>query len=182
MVLYKICLLFLIVFGLNCSTFNQTNNSVISKTDDVITNQTKIAKEWEIVASHFYGRFHQFGKVYTVNSNGNIYFEDKEKKTKLNGEASIEQIKEIEEMLKILDLPSAKSIPDGKYNECIVSPHLPSISFILKENNNSFRLTHCNQSPSEKSYQYTLILTDSQKETYIKLREKVTSLFADMIK
>ncbi len=186
MLFSKIFFLFLIIFSLNCSTFNQTSgNSKTNSTNKIVadsnSNAAQNSLEWEVIASNYYGRFHQFGKIYQVNSSGKLRFEDKEKKINESKESDPGQIKEISEMLEKLDLASAKSIPDGKYNQCIVSMHLPNVGFTLKQNGKSYRLTHCNNGGAKKEYQYTLVLNDEQKELYSKLREKIISLVEEHI-
>ena len=40
--LHKTFLLFLIIFGLNCSTFNQTSNNSALNTNIFVANETKV--------------------------------------------------------------------------------------------------------------------------------------------
>lgn len=179
----KIFSLLLIILNFNCSTFNQTSET--NPTNKIVvqsnSDNVQIIPEWEVIASQYYGRFHQFGKIYQVSSNGKLRFEDKEKKINESRETDREQIKEIAQILAKLDLPSAKSIPEGKYNSCIVSMHLPNVGFILKQNGKSYRLTHCNNGGAGKEYQYTLMLNDEKRELYSKLREKIISLVEESI-
>lgn len=159
----KIFPILFLIFGLSLSIAAQTNPE----------------SRWEIVASRSYGRYHQSGESFTVKSSGEIIYFNKDKKRPVNGRAGDEQIKEIGEMLALLKLPAIKEIPDNKFNACIASLHLPAVSFILKQNDKTYRLTHCNLVTGKSPYHYTLILSNSQKTTYETLRKKVIALFGD---
>lgn len=152
-----------------------------SETDQ---KQLQENSSWEVTVGRNFGRYHEFYEILTVKSNGEINCNIKttEKKTiTRNGKVGEEQISEIRQMLTNLDLPSAKKIPDGTYNDCIMSPHLPNVYFELKENEKKYGLTHCNEFGGEsKKDKYTLIFTETQNQIYIDLRKKIISLFDEM--
>ena len=147
-----------------------------------IAGQVNSEKNWEITISRTSDRYHQFGERFTVRSDGEIVYFNKAKNYSASERIGEEKIGEIGKLLKLLDLPKAKAIPMGEFNLCIGSLHLPIQSFTLKQNDKSYTLTHCNRVTEESKYDFTLILSNTEKVTYKALREKIIALFGDEIR
>lgn len=161
----KIILLLILIFSFNENIVSQTNSG----------------SEWEIIAGRAYGRFHQFGERFVVKSSGETSYFNKSNENQnrsQSGKISVEEINKISEMLKAIDLPAAKKIPDNRYNACLMSPHLPNVYFTLRQNGKSYKLTHCNGLPEKKRDEYTIILSDYKSATYKNLRQLITALFS----
>lgn len=129
--------------------------------------------EWEIAFGRSWGRFHQHIEKQTVDSKGSTTYLSKRNGTPTTGRISASDVKEISELLNILKLNTAKSIPSNEFNKCIVSPHMPKSYFSLTLGGREYSLSHC------RMYGYTLILSARQKAAYKRLRAKLESLFDD---
>lgn len=145
-----------------------------------------LPESWEVTFNEESGRYHQLRKKFTINSDGQIIYLNK--KTPVVGQISDESSTELSVLIKKLNLSQAEASQQS-FNECIGSLHAPIKSFILKLNSQTYEMTHCNGwnwkkdfenlteekkkiLGSPQKYEFTLDLSENQKETYKQLLQK----------
>lgn len=159
----KLYLIYLIILPI-LIVFANLSSTAQSKPD----KPARIYETWEIAFGHSFGRYHENFELFTINDKGEATFREN-KDAPITEKLPYDILSELNGLVEKLDLSKVKNIPDGKYNSCIASLHLPETYFKLEIGGRSYKLRHCNNT---KDYAYTLILSREQKEIYRQLREK----------